>query len=456
MKKVIITLLITILFIVFFMYKKLLNTNNLINDTFTDLTEEDINNEKQLCLDNDDTNIYMLEFNGKTYCGIQHIVDINVSDYNQIDREKKIERNLYTINSNNYDFDDANIYKTDDCIRSKIIDDLEKGKIQKVCNDNDILLSHMPDNCDSKIISRQRGICMRNRRKNLIVPKSFSNTGVDKDVATIIINENWINDIYDTSDKDIDNARTFIDNSGGFYNIYYKYYNTYNYTSNPDNMKSELVKIPKKIDLYNSIIGKQIKNSRNLNTDIRRLLTINKVTFFNMYKRNILACLFRKGYVDIENNIDENDFKFNDLRQTHKYSPFIRIEFENLLDAKKFVLSNLNKLNRQEAILHSIEKPTTTQAPTTTTESPTTTTTEAPTTTTTESPTTTTEVPTTTEAPTTTTTRNPDVITLQNPDPISSITISNDNNSITDTFIDMVNDNITANSLEIISTGHFI
>ena len=440
----IISLVITVL-IAFVLYKYYFHYNNNNNDNTnndtsnienfegevetttttedTKTSEEVVEEEILPCPDSDT----YLEFNGETYCGLSHIVEIPINSYDSEydeDQQREITRNIYKLqDATGY------TYRTG-CKKNSRWNSNTIGTTTGNCDStNRILLAIEKSNC----VLAKRGYCIPNTSENILTSKSDQSQQKDAIIipksGPVYINRTWINMIDYDEYVELNIPQSKIE-------LEYIYCDRKEYT----NELSKTYSININPDIKFSSVSYNVSNdTKDIEQHITNLLTINKDYYFNVHKRNVLACLWYDGEITFENNYTGSDgIKFNDTRDIIEFSPYITIRFKYKFQAKQFVANILNKIQSEDAkvvsVLASDELTTSDDGLS-------------------ESTTTTTQAPTTTQPPTTTTT-NPDAIkTGDDISPISELP------SIEESFavnLHMNNDNITNESLSLIADGHFL
>jgi hypothetical protein len=279
---------------------------------------------------NNSKNSY-IKINGNLYF-VNHIVEIDNNDTNHnINDKRNISRYIYKYgtkirskraskcsNKNNFSINKIGDYS----------DDI-------YCNPGEKLLNYR--NCGPK---RKRAYCINN--DNFITANNnsmYSNY--------IYINREWIP--FSEYEKYIS-----IKYSSGFFPCKIKF-------AKRIDVSTELeysFDIPKN-NTYQPYTTIRIERTSSVSESINAInnfLNMNNSTLFNVYKRNILACLWHDGKVTIENFYkDDKDpnilFKFDKVLDTVNnegpaFSPYVTIEFDNKNDAKEYVANILNKIQR--------------------------------------------------------------------------------------------------------------
>jgi hypothetical protein len=445
---VIITVIITViifLFMLVMLYKYYFyNTNNNAENAIEGFNDEDCS----------EADIY-LEFNGKKYCNISHVVEIPFNDSKYSTNQKRsIKRNVFKIN------DRAGFEYETDCKAKWRWSVSSIGKVADICDSNNRILLHFTrSNCG--LTRGYKGYCINDTDKNLLT--ITRGHGKNVTIKDIYVNREWINSREYEGYKSLTPSNA---NAG----ISYIHCQRREYTA----ISATRYYIPLNPDISNSSTTYNISERNGMETAITNILTINKGNFFNVHKRNILACLWHDGEVIFENNSSSSSgIRFRDGRVgDYNKSPYIIIRFAIKEQAKQFVANILNKIQKEHAnIIYNLteeeeivdeevvdeevvdeevvdeeivdeEIVDEEEATTTTTEPPTTTTTIPPTTT------------------------NPDLIQfsvipevkkLPEPEETFEDIVSDTKKYVTDTCnMQMNNDNTTNESLSLIADGHFL
>jgi hypothetical protein len=390
----------------------------------------------------DITPVIKLVFNDKTYDGISHIVDIPLSEIEySIDQKCNIVRNVYKYNSCEETSEYDNI--KEDKIRKKELDIdidsyLDKKKFLSGSERLDIGYTTIGIE-KSGILYYKLCYVSGSNPKNNVFGKNYKSNKV---LISPYINRKWIS--YNDLEPYLLNGTKI-----NKFNVLVKYCRLQNY-EDQNTMKFEFTteKDISSNELKGDLTADNLYFLLNMKKDGSDLL--------NFKKRNMLACLWYDNKIVLENFKNENAKYCNDVlplieitsKDTTKgvedyegpcYSPYITINFDTPENAKFFVANVLNKIQETSATLIT---PTTTEATTTTTEA---------TTTTTEATTTTTEATTTTTEKATTTT-DPNVINLKQIKEVELLPFS-ENFS---TNNEMINNNISLNSLSLIADSHYL
>jgi hypothetical protein len=281
---------------------------------------------------------------------VKHIVDIKNNDikYN-INQRRNIVKNVYKegttgkfvsktdcINKENSKF----VMKKNKIEEKYTFRDTEIGTTSK-CDSGQKLLSYGILGCLPK--KQNRGYCINNN--DYISSQIKKRLEKNYIIALPYVNREWI----DSNEYESYKSINFESDSNTFK---YKFI----YCTRQDYTKtlSREYSINRNNTSTNSSTSINVENVNNLTSSINDLLNINENDLFNVFKRNIYACLWRDGEVMFENKYTDTDgnkfnmnFEYKGTTQGPKYSPYVIIRFNSPEDAKQYVANSLNKLQRK-------------------------------------------------------------------------------------------------------------